>query len=187
MSENKFSSVFMRVLPLLLVLGLGLANPARAAEEQKIGTVDMQRALQSVEAGKKAKSQLEKEFNAKKKEVQTEEAAIRKMGEELEKQSLVMNEEAKNKKRGELQQRIMKLQEGTQRSQAELQQRERDLTKPIIDKLRDIISDIAKSKGYSVILERNENTVLFSQDKDDLTQLVIDSFNKLPAPAATKS
>ena len=35
------------------------------------------------EAGKKAKMQLEKEFNAKKKEVQTEETAIRKMGEEL--------------------------------------------------------------------------------------------------------
>jgi outer membrane protein len=156
------------------------ATSARA-DEVKIGTVDMQKALQTVDSGKKAKAQLEKEFNAKKKEVQTEEASIRKMGEELEKQSLVMNEEAKNKKRGELQQRIMKLQESTARSQAELQQKERELTKPIIDKLREIIAELAKSKGYAVVLEKNENTVLFSQDKDDLTQQVVDKFNKLPA------
>src|SRR3954465_6484752 len=129
-----------------VVAGLFFATSVRP-EETKVATVDMQKALQTVETGKKAKAALEKEFNAKKKEVQAEEASIRKMGEELEKQSLVMNEEAKNKKRGELQQRIMKLQESTQRSQAELQQRERELTKPIIDKLRTIIADIAKQKG----------------------------------------
>jgi len=164
------------LLPIFVGLALG-ASQARA-DEMKIATVDMQKALQTVESGKKAKAALEKEFNAKKKEVQAEEASIRKMGEELEKQSLVMNEEAKNKKRGELQQRIMKLQESTARSQAELQQKEHELTKPIIDKLRGIIADIAKQKGYSVVLERNENTVLFSQDKDDLTQQVVESFNK---------
>jgi outer membrane protein len=170
---------FQKLLPLCLGISL-LAVPA-IADEMKIGTVDMLKALQTVETGRKAKAALEKEFNAKKKEVQTEEASIRKAGEELEKQSLVMNEEAKNKKRAELQQRIMKLQESTARSQAELQQKERDLTKPIIDKLREIIGELAKQKGYSVVLERNENTVLFSQDKDDMTQQVIDKYNKLPA------
>ncbi|HUP56190.1 MAG TPA: OmpH family outer membrane protein [Bdellovibrionota bacterium] len=167
---------FIRSIPLLLILTLGAA-PAMA-EEMKIGTVDMQKALQSVDAGKKAKAALEKEFNAKKKEVQTEEQSIRKAGEELEKQSLVMNDEAKNKKRGELQARIMKLQQSTAQSQAELQEKERNLTKPIIDKLRAIIADMAKSKGYAVVLEKNENTVLFSHEKDDLTQAVIESFNK---------
>src|SRR5271156_1653477 len=103
----RYNKLRFLILPVAAGLAFGVAQ-ARA-EETKIATVDMQKALQTVDSGKKAKSQLEKEFNAKKKEVQTEEASIRKMGEELEKQSLVMNEEAKNKKRGELQQRIMKL------------------------------------------------------------------------------
>jgi outer membrane protein len=176
----RFHNFKSRFVMLPVIAGLALGASAARGDDIKIGTVDMQKALQTVESGKKAKSQLEKEFNAKKKEVQTEEASIRKMGEELEKQSLVMNEEAKNKKRSELQQRIMKLQEGTARSQAELQQKERDLTKPIIDKLRQIIAELAKQKGYSVVLEKNENTVLFSQEKDDLTQQVVETFNKLP-------
>ena len=167
-------------IPLFLSLFLMAGAATARAEDMKIGTVDMQKALQTVDSGKKAKAQLEKEFNAKKKDIQAEEASIRKAGEELEKQSLVMNEEAKNKKRAELQQRIMKLQESTARSQAELQQKERDLTKPIIDKLREIIGELAKQKGYTMVLEKNENTVLFSQDKDDLTQQVVDKFNKLP-------
>ena len=155
------------------------AVPAQAeTETPKIATVDMQKALQTVEAGKKAKAQLEKEFNAKKKELQTEEAAIKKMGEEFKKQAAVMNDDARGKKQAEIQERIMKFQEVTQRSQADIQTKERELTQPIIVKLREIIAEHAKSKGYSVVLEKNENTVLYSQEKDDLTAEVVTAYNK---------
>ena len=161
----------------LAVLALAVAPHARA-EDIKIGTVDMQKALQSVDAGKKAKAQLEKDFNAKKKDLQNEEAALRKMTEEFKKQSLVMNEEARAKKQGEIQERIMKYQEATSKSQMEIQQKEHELTEPILNKIRGIITDMAKSKGYSMILERNENMVLYSPEKDDLTQDVISAYNK---------
>lgn len=149
-----------------------------AAQEMKIGTVDMQRAIQNVEAGKKAKSQLEKNFNSRKKELQAEESSIKKMGEEFRKQSLALNDEARAKKQAELQERIMKFQEMTARSQQEIAQKEQELTQPIVTGLRKVISEVAKQKGYTVILEKNENTVLFSLDKDDLTEEVIGNFNK---------
>ena len=162
-----------------LVLGaLFLATAVQAAEEPKIGVVDMQKALQSVEAGKKAKSQLEKEFNSKKKELQAEEASIKKLGEEFKKQSLVLNEEARGKKQAELQERIMKFQELTQRSQMEIQQKEQELTQPIIQRLRGIVQETAKKRNLHLVLEKNENTVLFSLDKDDLTEEVVSQFNK---------
>ncbi|NDD91929.1 OmpH family outer membrane protein [bacterium] len=147
------------------------------AETVKVGVVDMQRAIQGVESGKKAKSQLEKEFNARRAELQKEEASIKKMGEEFRKQSLVLNDEARSKKQAELQERVMKFQELTARSQQEIAQKEQELTLPIVQKLRSIISELAKKKEYSVILEKNENTVLFSLEKDDLTEEVIKAFN----------
>jgi outer membrane protein len=161
-----------------LLISVSMAGLARAEGETKIGIVDMQKALQSVEAGKKAKAQLEKEFNAKKKELQTEDAAIKKMAEEFKKQALVMNEDARAKKQGELQERYMKFQETTQRSQMEIQAKEQELTQPIIAKLRTMIGEMAKAKGYSVVLEKNENTVLFSQEKDELTTELITNYNK---------
>lgn len=162
----------------LVVLVTSAFFPAVRAEEIKVGVVDMQKAIQSVEAGKKAKSQLEKEFNARKKELQTEEASIKKMGEEFRKQSLVLTDDARAKKQAELQERILKFQDLTTRSQQEIQGKEQELTQPIVSGIRKIIADLAKQKGYSVILEKNENTVLFSLDKDDLTADVITAYNK---------
>jgi outer membrane protein len=170
-------TVLMAVVTMMTV---AMAPVARASSEDgvKIATVDMQRALQSVEAGKKAKLELEKEFNAKKKDLQAEEAGIKKMGEEFKKQSLVMSDDARAKKQAELQERILKFQEKTARSQAEIQQKERDLTSPIIVRLRTIIAETAKKKNYNLVLERNENTVLYSMEKDDLTEDVIGTYNK---------
>ncbi len=162
----------------LSVLFLSVSSFSARAEETKIGIVDMQKALQNVDAGKKAKGQLEKEFNAKKAQLQGEEASIKKMTEEFKKQSLVMSDEARGKKQSELQERILKFQELTARSQQEIQQKERDLTQPILSKLKSIISDIAKKKNYTVVLEKNENNVLYSQEKDDFTGDVISTFDK---------
>ena len=172
------------LLTIALVFGMipgvsALTAPlAKAAEEVKIGVVDMQKALQTVDAGKKAKAQLEKDFNSRKKDLQTEEAAIKKMGEEFRKQSLVMSDEARSKKQNEIQERIMKFQELTQKSQGEIQQKEHELTEPIIAKLRTLIGEIAKKKSMTVVLEKNDATVLYSLEKDDLTTDVIDQFNK---------
>ncbi|CAM6054193.1 unnamed protein product [Sphagnum tenellum] len=159
------------------MISLSLSSASFASEDLKIATVDMQKALQSVDMGKQAKSQLEKEFNAKKKELQAEEATLKKLTEDFKKQSLVMSDEARTKKQGELQERIVKFQELTARSQTEIQQKERDLTQPIITKLRTIITESAKKKGYTLVLEKNENTVLYSLDKHDITGDIINTFD----------
>jgi outer membrane protein len=169
------------------VLALGIFSNASFAEEFRIGTVDMQKALQSVDAGKKAKAQLEKEFNVKKKELDNERSAIQKMGEEFKKQSLVMSDDARAKKQAEIQERAVKFQELQMRSQTEITQKEHDLTQPIIVKLRGIIGELAKQKKYNVVLEKNENTVLFSEEKDDLTADVVNQYNKTVKNASTGS
>lgn len=167
----------MKKQMILSTLVMSLAFSASAADI-KIGIVDMQKALQSVEAGKKAKSELEGEFNKRKKELQDEEAAIKKLHEEFQKQSLVMSDQAKAKKQGELQERILKFQEKTARSQGEIQKKEQELTEPIVNKLKGIVKNLAGQKQYALVLEKNENTVLYSLDKDDLTTDVISQFNK---------
>lgn len=164
-----------------VTLNLGVVGMHQAtAAELKIGLVDMQKALQSVDAGKKAKAQLEKEVNAKTKDLQNEQQAIQKAAEEFKKQSLVMSDAARNKKQAELQERAMKFEQTRMRTSTELQQREQELTQPIINRLRTIVTDLAKKMGYNLVLEKNENVVLFSQTTDDLTPEVIKQYNKNP-------
>lgn len=148
------------------------------AEETKIGYIDMQKAIQNTAAGKKAKKELEDEFNKKKKELEKREADIKKMGEDFEKRSMAMNEEARNKKQQEIQGEMRKYQELAAKSQMEIQKRERDLTQPIIDKLKNIIDSMAQKEGFSMILERAENNVMWAKKDLDLTDRVIKEHDK---------
>lgn len=168
----------MKHLIKLVVVSLICTPASWAAAEIKIGYVDLQQALQTVDAGKKAKSRLEKEVNAKRGALEKEQAALEKEKTDFEKKAAIMNEATRGKKMAELQQRFMELQKKAGQSQMELQQRERELTKPLIDKLRSIIEAIGKERKYQLILEKNEGAVLYAMDNSDLTEEVIKRFDK---------
>lgn len=163
---------------IFLVTLLGLVGTATANAELKMGFIDMQKAIQETSAGKKAKKELETEFNKKKKELEKREADLKKMGEDFEKRSMAMNEEARLKKQQELQQEMGKYQQLVAKSQMEIQKRERDLTQPILNKLRSIIEDIAKKDNFTVILEKSENSVMWAKKEIDLTDRVIKEHDK---------
>ncbi len=162
-----------------LVLALSLVATGASAEEaaMKIATVDMQKALQTVDAGKKAKAQLEKEFTTKKKMLDDEQNAIKKLTEEFKKQSMVLNDEAKAKKQNEIQERVAKFQDNMMRSQTAIQQKETELTAPIVKNLKDLVKDLASKKSYQMVLDKNEASVIFSNDKDDLTDELVKTYN----------
>ncbi len=161
---------------LATVLGSFSLTAVCAEANVKIGTVDMQRALQTVKAGKDAKSTLEKEFNKRKDELKKEEAELKKMQEEIQKQASALSEKALAKKQHDFQERAVAFQEKLQKSQMEIQKKEADLTAPIVQRLKDLISEQAKKDGYTVVLEKNEQNVLFSLEQDDLTEKVISSY-----------
>lgn len=163
---------------LLSLIVLALTSAKVFAAEAKIGFIDMQRAIQETDAGKKAKKDLEEDFNKKKKDLEKKEADIKKMGEDFEKRSMAMNEDARGKKQAEIQGEMRKYQELAGKSQTEIQKRERELTQPIITKLRGIIDELAKKEDYTAILEKNEQSVMWAKKDLDITDTVIKEFNK---------
>lgn len=161
---------------MLLAMSLLLAA-SFAQAEAKVGYVDMQKAIQSTSAGKKAKDELEKDFNKKKKELEKKEADLKKMGEDLEKKKSVMSEEALAKKQAEFQEEMLKYRDVVGKSQVEIQKKERDLTAPILEKMKKVISKLAKDQGYTMVIE-NSQMVLYATSEADLTDAVIKAFEK---------
>jgi outer membrane protein len=149
-----------------------------AQAETRVGYIDMQKAIQSTSTGKKAKSELEGEFNKKKKELEKKEADLKKMGEDLEKKKTVLSEEVLNKKQSEFQEEMMKYRELVGKSQLDIQKKERDLTSPILDKMKSIITKVAKDKKFSMILEKTEQNVLFAEADVDITDDVVKAYEK---------
>ena len=161
-----------------LLIGITVLMAASLAQaEAKIGFVDMQKAIQATSSGKKAKTELEGEFNKKKKDLEKKEADLKKMGEDLEKKKSVLSEEALGKKQAEFQEEMLKYRDIVGKSQVEIQKKERELTAPILEKMKKVIGKIAKDKGFTMILE-NSQMVLYAVPESDLTEEVIKAFDK---------
>jgi outer membrane protein len=148
-----------------------------AQAEAKVGYIDMQKAIQATSAGKKAKTELEGDFNKKKKELEKKEADLKKMGEDLEKKKSVLSEDALNKKQAEFQEEMLKYRDVVGKSQVEIQKKERELTAPILEKMKRTIAKLAKEKGYTMVIE-NSQMVLYATPDADLTDEVISAFEK---------
>lgn len=164
-----------RIFGLVGLLSFLVSIPAQAI---KVGFVDLQQALQTVEAGKAAKAQLEKEMAKKREQLEKTQAALQKETTEFENRAEVMSASARATKQAELQKKIAEFQKSFGESQMDLQKRERELTKPIIDELRAIVEGIGKTQSFELVLEKNEGAVLYALNGTDLTKEVIENFNK---------
>lgn len=164
----------MKTIILILVSVL-VPNLAFAFEA---GYVDMQKAIQSTSAGKKAKQELETEFNKKKDSLKKKEEELKKMKEDFEKKAAVLSDDVRQKKASELQQEFMKFQQELGQSQAKIQEKEVELTKPIVKKIQTAIEKIAKDKGYAMVFQRSEQNVMWAKPELDITEDVIKEFEK---------
>ena len=59
-----------------------------------------------------------------------------------------------------------------QNAQQKLQEKEKELLQPIIDRAKQAIADVAKENGYTYIFDTNAGTLLYQQDSDDIMALV---------------
>ena len=160
-----------------LVMGLFLIGSFAVSAEFKLGVVNMQKAIQATAAGKKAKAELESDFEKKKKELQKKEADLKKMQEDIEKKKSVLSEEVLMKKQEEFREEMMKFQQVVGKNQAEIQKKEQELTQPILEKMKKTIEKVSKDKGYSAVIE-NTAMVLYVDSAHHLTDEVIKAFEK---------
>lgn len=139
----------------------------------KVALIDMQRAIHMVSDGKKARENLQKEWEDKQKKLQADGKKVQDKVEALRKQAAVLDEKTRREREEAIQQEIMKLRETEMKAQQEFQGRDREVSAPIIQKIRDFVASLSKEKGYTLVLDGNEGNVIFAQDTDDITDQVI--------------
>jgi len=167
-----------RVLALASLLTASLLGGASAhAQQLKIAVVDMQRALHETEDGRKAKATLKKLFEDRQKVLDKHQNDLKSMKESLDKQHDVLTPAVLSKKQEELQKAFAELQTTYMEFQRELQSKEGELTKDIIERMQRIMRRVGQTEGYSLVLERNESGVVYVPSNYDLTDLLIQRYN----------
>lgn len=176
MEEMMKKVILMGALGLfLLVLA---AAPVLAAETaMKVGLVDLFKAVNESEQGKKAKADLESMIKDKQTSLEDKGKAIEKLKGELEKQGGVLSAEAKKSKEEEFERLTREYQRTVTDSQTEVRKRESELTGRIVKDLRTVIAGIAQEEQYTLILENAEGLVLFADKSLDITDKVIKKFD----------
>ena len=175
----------MRKIVSVLALALALA-PAAASAEQKIGYVDLQRALNEVDEGKAAKALLKRDFDEKQKQLDAKKAEFDKLQADFEKQAMVMSEQARKDKGQDLERRSRELQALFVNLQKDLSERERDATRGIFDKMSQIVGEIAEADGFTIVLDKNAGLV-YAPASLDLTNELIRKYNVRYPLASKKS
>ena len=164
-----------RIITAVLFASCISAGTASAADT-KVGYIDMQRAINTSEAGKEAKEQLATKVKKYQDEINVKQEELKKIKDELEKQGMLLSETARANKEKDYQNKLKDFQRFTKDAQEELQGKDEELTRKILIEMEKVIRDFGKKNGYTFIFVRNE-AMLFADEKADLTDDMLKLFN----------
>jgi outer membrane protein len=143
----------------------------------KIGSVDIQKAVNECHEGKEAKRSLTKEAEKFQGIAFGKQKELQEMKESLEKQALVLNPETRAAREKELQTRLRDFQRWGEDIQNELNQKRIEMERNIFIGLQKVIQKLGADEGYTLILEKNENIVLFASKSTDITDQAIKAYD----------
>lgn len=167
---------FRALLVAALLATVLSAGPAWA--QTKVGILDMQEVIAESVPGKEAMSELRTRFESMKGELDTQNEAITKLRDELQRQSMVLSQEAQQDKELEYRRKVRDFQDQFQAFQVKMKAEEDRLSEPILDLLLEVINAYGKQHKYTMIIDGNASGLVFADDSAVITATIIDELNK---------
>ncbi len=143
------------------------------AADLKMAYVDIQKAVNDSNAGKEAKKAITKDIEKFQRIVADKQKELQTLKESLDKQVLMLTPDARANKEKEYQNKLREFQRWGEDTQNEVNQKRMEMERNISVALVKVIQKIGADEGYTVILEKNENIVLYASKAIDITDRVI--------------
>ena len=160
---------------LLVVLGAG--SPA-AAEDIKIGIVDIEQALSATEEGKAAREEIGRKSREARAQLEPMMEQRKTLAEELQGKKYVLSDDALFQKQVQLAELENKIKSKAEELEGQLKIEQGKMLAPLQNKMQGIIDAIGKEQGFTLILSRNNPYVMYSRETLDITDMVVARFNK---------
>ncbi len=161
----------------IVILIGGLLTGAVYSEDLKVAAVDIQKAINQCNAGKEAKQALTKEVEKIQRMIGEKQKELQEMKELLEKQALMLKPETRAGREKEYQTKLRDFQRWGEDIQNEVNQKRMEMERNIYIGLQKVIQKVGTDEGYTLILEKNENIVLFNSKSIDITDQVIKAYD----------
>ncbi len=157
-----------KLLKSALIAACVLLMGSYAKAQSKIGYIN----FQNLVTGTKSFADIQTQINAYQKtysdQLQGMQAELQKNGADYEAKRATMTDAVRTKTEGELQDLNKRIQDFTTTAQNQVQAKYSEITKPLIDKLKAAISQVAKENGYNYVIDTSATELLVSPEADDL-------------------
>ena len=160
---------------LTILIALNMLLPAVAQAKLKIGVFDIQKAVREVDEGRNIINQLKNEFQSKQGSLNKMRQEIETLTKSYKESEMLYTAETKAKKQQELQKKMIAFQTTGQKMQMEIDQKQAKFLAAILQKMKSIIGDFAKKKGFDLILIKE--SVLYSESASDVTNELMRAYN----------
>lgn len=147
------------------------------AADLKLGYVDVQKVLNQSDAGKNAKEQLAAKVKKYQDEINVKQDELKKLKEDIEKQGVLLSESARAAKEKDYQQRLKEFQRFTKDAQDELQGKDEEFTRKILEDIEKVVQEYGRKNGFTFLFVKNE-TMVYTDEKADQTDAILKVLNE---------
>ncbi len=171
--RRPFVTVMFLVAAFSLISGgVALANP-------KIGYFEMSVVLQKSKAGQRSSEQFKRESETIKVEVDRKAQEFSSARDDFEKKKAVMDDKTKSKRIEELRKMQAETEKLLMDSNARLNKLSNELSSPLVDKIFEIVRKVGRDGKYDFIFEREKAGIVFTNEKEDLTNKIIQELDRM--------
>lgn len=159
-----------KTLIAIVVCLMAFAGSALAQKNVKLGHVNSQELLQIMPGRDTAQAILQKEASEIESNLKTMQAELERISNDYMQNQAGWTELIRNTKQSEIRDMQARIQGFYENAQKQMQDREAELTKPIVDRAKKAIEDVAREGGYTYIFDGA--ALLYSQDSEDIMPMV---------------
>ena len=166
------SVLLLLALALAIGWGMGATN-----DPVKIGFVDIDQVLATVDRGKAAREELERKSRSAQGRLAPIVEQLEALQKELQAKQFVMSEEAVRTKQLDLIELKNRYETKVKEEEGQFKIDQQRLIGPLVEKLGVVMKEVGRDNGYSIILQINAPSVVYRREALDVTDLVVKKFN----------
>ena len=172
------------------IVGLGLAGAAIAqtGTAPKIGTINIQQAVQNTQEAKGSMSRLQREFvEPRTKALEGMQAEIKDLTDKLQRAGNTLSQTAKDDQQAIINRKTKDFNRAVEDYQADSEDKQRELLADFSTKMQAVMEGFGRDNGYSIILDtsnRDQSGLMYVSPATDVTMAIIAAYDKAHPSAA---
>ena len=158
---------------LLLVALLATTATLSAAQEFKVGIVNLDRIFREANSAKTAQAKLEQEFNKREKDINDSGATLKTAADKFEREAPTMAESQRVNRQKQLADQERDFQRKRREFQEDLTTRKNEELQQVIERANRVVKSLAEAEKYDLIVQE----AVYVNPKHDITDKVLKSLN----------